>query len=184
MKLVVHGKVQGVGYRFFVSDIAEELGITGKVENNPDGSVTITAEGDEKSLEEFQKKITVRPLSKTEKDELLEKGKIIPPQPLAKVTKIERKEFVEVSHREFEIFKIIEEKNHEKEMLSAIRTGSRSIESLRYDVYHNFSVMDKKYGNISEGMRSVADTLHKDFRLLIYVLIALAIISIVMNIMR
>ncbi len=183
MELIVHGKVQGVGYRFFVSDIAEELGITGQIKNNPDGTVTIIAEGDKKSLDDFQKKINIKPLTKFEKEALLKEGKIIPPQPLAKVTKIERKEFIETP-REFKTFTVVEEKEYEKEMLSAIRTGSRSMDALRYDVYHNFFVMDKKYGDISNGMKRVADMLHKDFRLLIYVLIALALVTIIMNIIK
>jgi acylphosphatase len=37
--LVVHGRVQGVGYRWFVKQQADKLGITGFVRNRPAGSV-------------------------------------------------------------------------------------------------------------------------------------------------
>ncbi|MBT3227750.1 MAG: acylphosphatase, partial [Candidatus Marinimicrobia bacterium] len=35
----VSGKVQGVGFRFFVSSTAVQLGLTGWVKNHSDGSV-------------------------------------------------------------------------------------------------------------------------------------------------
>ena len=50
---VVTGKVQGVGYRQFVSDHAHRLGLHGSVQNMPDGSVHIIAEGSLAALEEF-----------------------------------------------------------------------------------------------------------------------------------
>ena len=42
---VVRGRVQGVGYRFFVLRIAGGLGLEGWVANESDGSVRIRAEG-------------------------------------------------------------------------------------------------------------------------------------------
>jgi acylphosphatase len=50
---VVTGKVQGVGYRQFVSDHAHRLGLHGSVQNMPDGSVHTIAEGSLAALEEF-----------------------------------------------------------------------------------------------------------------------------------
>lgn len=41
----VTGKVQGVGFRYFVLNAATELGITGWVRNRRDGSVEVLAEG-------------------------------------------------------------------------------------------------------------------------------------------
>ncbi|WP_292426475.1 acylphosphatase [Methanoregula sp.] len=50
---VATGKVQGVGYRQFVSACAHHLGLHGTVQNMPDGSVQIIAEGSLAALEEF-----------------------------------------------------------------------------------------------------------------------------------
>jgi len=47
----VEGSVQGVGFRFFVIQCAEELGLTGWVRNLWDGRVEVTAEGPRDSLE-------------------------------------------------------------------------------------------------------------------------------------
>ena len=43
--LIVHGRVQGVGFRFFVTREARSLGLDGTVRNRPDGTVEIEAEG-------------------------------------------------------------------------------------------------------------------------------------------
>lgn len=57
----VTGLVQGVGFRWTTQMIAQELGITGTVKNNPDGSVSIVAQGEELPLEHFIKKIKASP---------------------------------------------------------------------------------------------------------------------------
>ena len=41
----VHGRVQGVGFRVYVHDVAQALGISGSVKNCRDGSVRVEAEG-------------------------------------------------------------------------------------------------------------------------------------------
>ena len=51
--IVVRGRVQGVGYRYFVACSARELAVAGYVRNMPDGSVEIRAEGDRDSLEKL-----------------------------------------------------------------------------------------------------------------------------------
>jgi acylphosphatase len=47
----VHGRVQGVFYRANTVRKATELGLTGWVKNEPDGSVLISAEGIPQSLD-------------------------------------------------------------------------------------------------------------------------------------
>ena len=46
-------RVQGVGFRYFIWDRANNLGIKGFVKNEPDGSVLVEAEGEEKILDRF-----------------------------------------------------------------------------------------------------------------------------------
>lgn len=53
MSLVVHGYVQGVGFRYFVRNAASRARLTGWVRNNYDGTVQIWAEGPRASLEAF-----------------------------------------------------------------------------------------------------------------------------------
>lgn len=57
VEIIASGKVQGVGYRSFVQAKAIELNIFGMVENKEDGSVEITAQGEEKNLNKFIEEI-------------------------------------------------------------------------------------------------------------------------------
>ena len=49
-RFIVRGRVQGVGFRWFVEREAHILAIAGWVRNNPDGSVEILAMGSREQL--------------------------------------------------------------------------------------------------------------------------------------
>lgn len=51
--IVIMGRVQGVGFRYFAISWAERLGLTGFVRNNYDGSVETEVEGDRSAVEEY-----------------------------------------------------------------------------------------------------------------------------------
>jgi len=51
--IVITGRVQGVGFRYFAQYKAEELNITGWVKNTYDGKVEIEAVGESKNLATF-----------------------------------------------------------------------------------------------------------------------------------
>jgi acylphosphatase len=53
LNAVVRGRVQGVGYRWFVVDQAKALGLSGRVGNLRDGTVEVDAEGPRADLEAF-----------------------------------------------------------------------------------------------------------------------------------
>jgi acylphosphatase len=50
-RYLVRGRVQGVGFRFFVEAVAAREGVGGYVRNLPDGRVEVVAEGDEEAVE-------------------------------------------------------------------------------------------------------------------------------------
>lgn len=50
----VHGRVQGVGFRYFVAGEALALGMAGGVRNLPDGTVEVQARGEERSMVRFE----------------------------------------------------------------------------------------------------------------------------------
>jgi acylphosphatase len=62
MKLTayVSGKVQEVGYRGRVVDIANAFGLKGLIENQKDGRVKIIAEGDDEKLKWFESAINIK----------------------------------------------------------------------------------------------------------------------------
>lgn len=53
--VVIHGTVQGVGFRYWVADVAESLGLTGWVRNARDNGRTVEAvfEGEQADVEEM-----------------------------------------------------------------------------------------------------------------------------------
>ncbi len=53
VRLVVHGNVQGVGFRYFTQRNATRLGIVGWVKNRYDGTVEIRAEGSKSALQQL-----------------------------------------------------------------------------------------------------------------------------------
>jgi acylphosphatase len=50
-RVVVRGRVQGVGFRWFVRERARTLRLAGCVCNRPDGSVEVQAEGDQAAID-------------------------------------------------------------------------------------------------------------------------------------
>lgn len=50
---IVHGIVQGVGFRYYALRKAREYGLAGYVRNLPDGTVEAYAEGNREVLERF-----------------------------------------------------------------------------------------------------------------------------------
>jgi len=53
LTLIIHGGVQGIFFRAFVKEHAIGVGFTGTVENLPNGTVEVIAEGKEEVLREF-----------------------------------------------------------------------------------------------------------------------------------
>ena len=60
-RYLVRGRVQGVGYRYFVLREAEGLGVTGFARNLPDGSVEVVAEGDDPLLATLEERLRKGP---------------------------------------------------------------------------------------------------------------------------
>lgn len=56
-RFFVSGKVQGVGYRYFAMDTAEQMGITGYAKNLADGRVEVYAIGTSAQLRDFSRQL-------------------------------------------------------------------------------------------------------------------------------
>jgi acylphosphatase len=50
-RLIVHGRVHGVGFRVFVARAAQARGVAGWVRNRPDGTVEAVLEGQRERVE-------------------------------------------------------------------------------------------------------------------------------------
>ncbi len=60
-RYIVRGRVQGVGYRWFVDHEARELGLAGWVRNNFDGTVEVLAMGSEQQQATFRGRLRQGP---------------------------------------------------------------------------------------------------------------------------
>lgn len=58
-QVIAQGRVQGVGFRFYVMQIAEKIGVKGTVRNLTNGNVQIIAQCNQSSLEKLIKAIQV-----------------------------------------------------------------------------------------------------------------------------
>lgn len=61
VRIIVEGRVQGVGFRFFTTNEARRLGLNGWVRNLYDGRVETVAEGPEDRLQQFVTSIQAGP---------------------------------------------------------------------------------------------------------------------------
>jgi acylphosphatase len=50
-KAIVHGRVQGVGFRYSLARRAESRGVAGRAANRPDGTVEVVLEGAPEAVE-------------------------------------------------------------------------------------------------------------------------------------
>ena len=60
-EIKIEGRVQGVGFRYFVQKWAAELHITGWVNNTVDGNVVVMAHGELENMEVFLDQLMIGP---------------------------------------------------------------------------------------------------------------------------
>lgn len=57
MQYIFHGRVQGVGFRYFTKQLAKKYNIRGSVRNKSDGTVELIVNDDSDNVDEFIKGI-------------------------------------------------------------------------------------------------------------------------------
>jgi len=63
LRIYVYGRVQRIGYRRYVANLAQETGLKGYVRNLSNGSVEILVQGNEEELKKFMETNKNPPLS-------------------------------------------------------------------------------------------------------------------------
>ncbi len=72
-QIIVYGRVQGVGFRYFVQHVADRIGLCGNVRNCPDSTVEIVVEGDARKMADFIKEVEKGPsLSRVQRVEVVD----------------------------------------------------------------------------------------------------------------
>lgn len=61
LHVLLSGRVQGVGFRWFAREEARRLGLAGWVTNRPTGEVEVAAGGEASSLERLRRALLVGP---------------------------------------------------------------------------------------------------------------------------
>ena len=61
LHVVIRGRVQGVGFRWFVREQGRLLGVRGWVRNRADGGVEVSADGDPTKLESLRAQLREGP---------------------------------------------------------------------------------------------------------------------------
>jgi len=61
VRWLLTGRVQGVGFRYFVRQTARELGVAGRVRNLPGGEVEVEAAGDPPTLARLRERLRQGP---------------------------------------------------------------------------------------------------------------------------
>lgn len=72
-RIIFHGRVQGVGFRYNTYEIASRLSLTGWVENRADGTVEAEDQGPENKIDyliDYMKKLPIPNVEKVEKEVL------------------------------------------------------------------------------------------------------------------
>ena len=71
-RFLVAGRVQGVGFRFYVRSAAHREGLTGTVQNLDDGRVEVVAEGDADAMTRFERALRQGPAGARIEDVLVD----------------------------------------------------------------------------------------------------------------
>lgn len=175
-RITVEGKVQRVGYRDKVQEIARDCKLVGRVRNIEDGTVEIICEGEKKVIEDFRRKIKI-------KDELIDVKKISATyeeptgefkyfkaeygevaEEIAESVGAGRRELVgvkeEVRGVKGEVGGLRKDMSKEfgslrKETSKGLYEVKREVHGLREDMNQNFGAMDRKYLRISKNIETL-----------------------------
>jgi len=166
----VYGRVQRVGYRRFVLDSAQELGLSGYVKNEKNGSVTVFAQGDEAILEKFIEMLKSPPPPAYVKFIDVKEAK---PRPAIKYFTIRPSPLHEELQEGFGAMQSIfmdywrefrdyrdefrDYRNEFRSFVSEFRDFARRTDE-------NFKIMMEKYGEISEKLTTILETLTRESR--------------------
>jgi len=166
----VYGRVQRVGYRRFVLDSAQELGLSGHVKNERDGSVTVFAQGDEAILEKFIEMLKSPPPPAYVKSIDVKEAK---PRPAIKYFTIRPSPLHEELQEGFGAMQSIfmdywrefrdyrdefrDYRNEFRSFVSEFREFARRTDE-------NFKLIMEKYGEISEKLTTILETLTRESR--------------------
>jgi acylphosphatase len=168
LQVRVYGRVQRVGYRRFILDSAQELGLSGYVKNEKDGSVTIFAQGDEAILEKFIEMLKSPPPPAHIKSIDVGEAK---PRPAIKYFTIKPSPLHEELQEGFGAMQSIfmdywkefrDYRDEFRDYRSEFRSFVGEFREFARSTDENFKAIMEKYGEISEKLTVILETLTRE----------------------
>jgi acylphosphatase len=169
-EIIVKGKVQKVGFRDHVQEIARNLGVKGYVENMKDGSVKIICEAEEDTLKKFIQQINIKTDLIT-----VENVEIIKQQPATGEYEYFEIKYgppeEEMGERLGAAFKIaVATRQDIKEMHQDLKSGitsmhhdlKSSVTTMHQDLKSSITAMHKDIKNMHSDLKESVDSMHKD----------------------
>ena len=160
-KARVSGRVQRTGYRRFVLEITQEVGESGYVRNELDGSVTVFVQGEEGLVEKFLERAREPPLPTAVKGFEVEAAE---PNPEVRFFKIEFGSLAEELQEGFGSMER-EFRDYREEFggfVGEFRDYRQEFRGFAERTDKNFQTLGEKYGEISEKLTQVLETLRKE----------------------
>jgi len=166
----VYGRVQRVGYRRFILDSAQELGLSGYVKNERDGSVTVFAQGDDAIVEKFIETIKSPPPPAQVRSIDIREAK---PRPGLRYFSIKPSPLHEELQEGFGAMQTIftdywtEFRDYRQEFRSFVgefRDYREEFREFARRTDENFRGIMEKYGEISEKLTTILETLTRESR--------------------
>src|SRR5579875_2070096 len=162
LEIIAKGRVQRVGYRRFVLDVAQDLALAGDIRNMSDGSASIFVQGEEDKLKTFLELINKPPeparISYLEVSEAAIKPKVKGFSIIYGRLADELQEGFGAMQAEF--------RDYRSEFSSFAQRTDNNLKSLndKIDVFSNttdanFKELDKKHGEISAKLSDILNSL-------------------------
>ena len=159
----VYGRVQRVGYRRFILDSAQELGLSGYVKNERDGSVTVFAQGDEAILGKFVEMLkSPSPPAYVKSIDVKE----VKPRPAIRYFTIKPSPLHGELQEGFGAMQSIfmEYWKEFRDYRNEFRDYREEFREFARRTDENFKIMMEKYGEISEKLTTILETLTRESR--------------------
>jgi acylphosphatase len=157
----VCGRVQRVGYRRFVLDSAQELGLSGYVRNERDGSVTVFAQGEDAVVERFIETIrSPPPPAQVRSVEVRD----VRPRPGLRYFSIKPSPLHEELQEGFGAMQTIftDYWTEFRGFVGEFREYRQEFREFARRTDENFKAIMEKYGEISEKLTTILETLTKE----------------------
>ncbi|MEM2167970.1 MAG: acylphosphatase [Candidatus Bathyarchaeia archaeon] len=149
----VRGRVQRTGFRRYVLELAQELGLSGSVENRPNGSVHIFLQGEEEPIKRLIDRLKEAPIAKVEKVKVSESK----PKPELKHFKIIYGPLEEELQEGFGAMQ-----NTFMAYWGEFREFRDEFREFAKRTDENFKLTFEKYGEISNKLTTILETLVKE----------------------